>query len=119
MLASFFGEADIPLEGNIEDSCGCCYSNSVGSQRQIGYDVGMASLCYRANRFPAEIIQHAIWLYVRFPLSYRDVEEVLAERGLTAPGDGAALAAEVWTVNRPTAASGRPRSSNRWHLDEM
>jgi transposase-like protein len=31
---------------------------------------------------PAEIIQHAIWLYLRFTLSYRDVEELLAERGL-------------------------------------
>jgi hypothetical protein len=42
----------------------------------------MAPLCYRRHRFPAEIIQHAIWLYVRFTLSYRDVEELLAERGL-------------------------------------
>ena len=35
-----------------------------------------------ATGFPAEIIQHAIWLYLRFTLSYRDVEELLAERGL-------------------------------------
>ena len=42
----------------------------------------MAPLCYRRHRFPPEIIQHAIWLYVRFALSYRDVEELLAERGL-------------------------------------
>ena len=41
----------------------------------------MAPLCYRRHRFPPEIIQHAIWLYVRFTLSYRDVEELLAERG--------------------------------------
>jgi transposase-like protein len=32
--------------------------------------------------FPPEIIQHAIWLYLRFTLSYRDIEELLAERGL-------------------------------------
>jgi putative transposase len=37
---------------------------------------------YRHHRFPPEIIQHAIWLYLRFTLSYRDVEELLAERGL-------------------------------------
>ena len=37
---------------------------------------------YRRHRFPPEIIQHAIWLYLRFTLSYRDVEELLAERGL-------------------------------------
>ena len=42
----------------------------------------MAPLCYRRHRFPPEIIQHAIWLSLRFTLSYRDVEELLAERGL-------------------------------------
>jgi hypothetical protein len=36
---------------------------------------------YRRHRFPPEIIQHATWLYLRFTLSYRDVEELLAERG--------------------------------------
>ena len=50
----------------------------------------MAPLCYRRHRFPPEIIQHAISLYVRFTLSYRDVEELLAERGLETayPGRG-------------------------------
>jgi cytochrome P450 len=42
----------------------------------------MASLCYRRHRFPPEVLQHAIWLYLRFTLSYRDAEELLAERGL-------------------------------------
>jgi putative transposase len=42
----------------------------------------MTSLSYRGHRFPAAIIKHAIWLYLRFTLSYRDVEELLAERGL-------------------------------------
>src|SRR5438552_18924246 len=41
----------------------------------------MAPLSYRRHRFPPAIIQHAIWLYLRFTLSYRDVEELLAERG--------------------------------------
>jgi hypothetical protein len=36
----------------------------------------MAPLCYRRHRFSPEIIQHAIWLYLRFTLSYRDVEEI-------------------------------------------
>ena len=45
-------------------------------------DVGMALLCYRRHRFPPEISQHAIWLYLRFTLSYRDVEVLVAERGL-------------------------------------
>src|SRR6202163_4810385 len=42
----------------------------------------MAEISYRRHRFPPVVIQHAIWLYLRFTLSYRDVEELLAERGL-------------------------------------
>jgi putative transposase len=42
----------------------------------------MTSLSYRGHRFPPSVIQHAIWLYLRFTVSYRDVEELLAERGL-------------------------------------
>jgi len=47
-----------------------------------GANSTMRSLSYRGHRFPACIIQHAIWLYLRFTLSYRDVEELLAERRL-------------------------------------
>ena len=42
----------------------------------------MINLSYRRHRFPVEIIQHAVWLYFRFPLSFRDVEDLLAERGI-------------------------------------
>ena len=42
----------------------------------------MVEISYRRHRFPPVIIQHAVWLYLRFTLSYRDVEELLAERGL-------------------------------------
>ena len=42
----------------------------------------MAPISYRQHRFPPVVIQHAVWLYLRFTLSYRDVEELLAERGL-------------------------------------
>ena len=38
---------------------------------------------YRGYRFPAEIISHAVWLYHRFCLSFRDVEDLLAQRGVT------------------------------------
>jgi putative transposase len=38
---------------------------------------------YHRHRFPAEIISHCVWLYFRFPLSFRDVEEMLAMRGLS------------------------------------
>jgi putative transposase len=42
----------------------------------------MMELSYRRHRFPSVVIQHAVWLYLRFTLSYRDVEDLLAERGL-------------------------------------
>ena len=37
---------------------------------------------YRRHRFPAEIIAHAVWLYFRFNLSHRDIEDLLAQRGI-------------------------------------
>ena len=42
----------------------------------------MFPISYRRHRFPPTLIQHAVWLYLRFTLSYRDVEELLAQRGL-------------------------------------
>ena len=41
-----------------------------------------SAFVYRRHRFPAEIIDHAVWLYYRFPLSLRVVEDLLAERGI-------------------------------------
>ena len=56
---------------------------ATGSTRaEGGLGSGMAQFSYRRHRFPPTIIQHAIWLYLRFTLSYRDVEELLAERRL-------------------------------------
>src|SRR6201984_824278 len=80
----------------------------------------MAPLCYRRHRFPPEIIQHAIWLYLRFTLSYRDVEDLLAERGL----DISYETMRRWVLKFGPAIARRlrrrrPRPSNRWHLDEM
>jgi putative transposase len=42
----------------------------------------MRQLSFKRHRFPPEIIRHSIWLYARFTLSFRDVEDLLAERGL-------------------------------------
>ncbi|MGA8293899.1 MAG: IS6 family transposase, partial [Rhodoplanes sp.] len=42
----------------------------------------MGKLSYRRHRFPRVVIQQAVWLYFRFALSYRDVEDMLAERGI-------------------------------------
>ena len=80
----------------------------------------MAEISYRRHRFPAVIIQHAVWLYLRFTLSYRDVEELLAERGL----DISYETVRCWVLKfGPVIARRlrrcRSRPSNRWHLDEM
>ena len=80
----------------------------------------MTSLSYRGHRFPACIIQHTIWLYLRFTLSYRDVEELLAERGI----DLSYETIRRWVLKfGPAIARGlrqrRPRPGDRWHLDEM
>ncbi len=80
----------------------------------------MRQLSFKRHRFPPDIIRHAIWLYARFTLSYRDVEEMLAERGLDVSYEtvrrwfrkfGSTIAANL----RRT----RPRPSDHWHLDEM
>jgi transposase-like protein len=42
----------------------------------------MQPISYARHQFSPEVIRHAVWLYLRFTLSYRDVEELLAERGL-------------------------------------
>ncbi|MBZ0218700.1 MAG: hypothetical protein K8F25_19240 [Fimbriimonadaceae bacterium] len=42
----------------------------------------MQKTSYRCHGFPVEIVQHAIWLYFRFPLGFRDVEDLLADRGV-------------------------------------
>ncbi|MGI8969162.1 MAG: hypothetical protein ACR2HB_00410 [Dehalococcoidia bacterium] len=42
----------------------------------------MASISYARHQFPPAVVQHAIWLYLRFSLSYRDIEDLLAERGI-------------------------------------
>src|SRR5687768_7393114 len=44
--------------------------------------MGMPLVSYARHQFPPVVIQHAVWLYLRFTLSYRDVEDLLAERGL-------------------------------------
>src|SRR4051812_47422599 len=80
----------------------------------------MIAPSYQRHRFPALVIQHAVWLYLRFTLSYRDVDELLAERGL----DVSYEAIRHWVVKfGPVFArrlrQHRPRAGSQWHLDEM
>ena len=80
----------------------------------------MNKVSYSGYRFPPEIIQRAIWLYLRFTLSLRDVEDLLAERG---------VAVSYETVRRwvnhfgPIVAADlrkrRPKPHSTWHLDEI
>jgi transposase-like protein len=80
----------------------------------------MQNISFKRHRFPPEVIRHAVWLYARFTLSYRDVEDLLAERGL----DVSYETARRWFLKfgGPIArnlSSNRPTPSDYWHLDEM
>ena len=80
----------------------------------------MMELSYRRHRFPPVVIQHAVWVYLRFTRSYRDVEDLPAERGL----DISYETVRSWVLKfGPVIARRltrrRPRPSDRWHLDEM
>jgi putative transposase len=78
------------------------------------------ALAYKRHRFAPEIIAHAVWLYFRFARSYRDVAELLAERGVILSyetvrqwcrkfGQGYANTLRRW----------RPCPGDTWHLDEV
>src|ERR671923_58974 len=75
---------------------------------------------YKNHRFPGDIISHGVWLYYRFTLSYRDVQELLFERGVTVSHE----AIRQWCrkfgqdyANRLRRR--RPRPGDKWHLDEV
>ena len=63
----------------------------------------MIKISYSGYLFPPEIIQHAIWLYIRFTLSFRDVEDLLGERGVDVSDE---------TVRRWVLKSGRSSPEN-------
>jgi putative transposase len=80
----------------------------------------MRNLSYRRHRFPVEIIQHAVWLYFRFPLSFRDVEDLLAQRGI----DVSYETVRRWSIKfgvayAKTLRKTHPPADVRWHLDEV
>ena len=75
---------------------------------------------YRGYRFPPEIISHAVWLYHRFGVSFRDVEDLLAQRGLTVSYE----AIRLWCITFGAAYARRlkrrqGRLGDTWHLDEV
>jgi transposase-like protein len=80
----------------------------------------MKKISYAGYRFPPEIIQQTIWLYLRFTLSFRDVEDLLAERGITVSYEtirrwvnhfGPMIAADL--------RKRRAKPHTTWHLDEV
>ncbi len=78
------------------------------------------SPAYRGYRFPPEIISYAVWLYHRFCLSFRDVEELLAERGVTVSYE----AVRQWCVKFGGSFAKKLRHrqgrlGDTWHVDEM
>ena len=78
------------------------------------------TISFARHQFPPAIIQHAVWLYLRFTLSYRDVEDLLAERGM----DVSYETVRRWVLKfGPLFARElrrqRPRPTTQRHLDEM
>ncbi|MDH6711094.1 transposase-like protein [Kitasatospora sp. MAA19] len=79
-----------------------------------------ASPAYRGHRYPVEIIAHCVWLYFRLPLSFREVEELMLQRGVVVSHE----TIRRWCLKFGQAyADGlrrrRPRSGDKWHLDEV
>lgn len=80
----------------------------------------MKPISFKRHRFPAGVIRHAVWLHFRFGLSFRDVEDLLAQRGIEVSYE----TIRCWTIKfGPLIARRlkrrRPAPSPRWHLDEM
>jgi len=75
---------------------------------------------YKGHRFPHEIISHAVWLYYRFSLSYRDVEELLAERGIIVTYE----TVRQWCLKfgqqyATQLRRRRAKTGDKWHMDEV
>jgi len=75
---------------------------------------------YAGYRFPPAIIAHAVWLYFRFALSYRDVEELLAARGVILTYETVRQWCRKFGQTYANALRHRrPRPGDKWHLDEV
>ena len=75
---------------------------------------------YRGHRFPPEIISHAVWLYHRFCLSFRDVEDLLAERGVTVSYKTIRQWCRKFGAEYARTLKRRQgRLGDTWHLDEL
>src|SRR5690242_6977960 len=80
----------------------------------------VSAFSYKGYRFPPVIISHCVWLYFRFSLSYRDIEEIMTARGVILTYE----TIRQWTLKfGQTSANelkrGRARPGDKWHLDEV
>ncbi len=85
-----------------------------------GGSFAVQPISYRRHRFPAEVIRYGAWLYLRFTLSFRDVEELLAERGIEVSYE----TIRCWTLKfGPLIARNlrrrQARPTGRWRVDKM
>ena len=75
---------------------------------------------YRGYRFPSDIISHAVWLYYRFSVSFRDVEDLLAERGVTVTYEAIRRWCRTFGLDYARRLRHRRgRMGDTWHLDEI
>jgi putative transposase len=74
---------------------------------------------YKNHRFPGEIISHGVWLYSRFTLSYRDVQELLVERGVTVSHEAIRKWGRKFGQDYANRLRRRPQPGDKWHLDEV
>src|SRR5438128_6331639 len=95
-------------------------SSNEPMDRQPGMTPPADTARYKNHRFPGDIISHGVWLYYRFTLSYRDVQELLFERGITVSHE----AIRKWCrkfgqdyANRLRRR--RPQPGDKWYLDEV
>jgi putative transposase len=79
-----------------------------------------AAPSYKRHRFPPAIIGHAVWRYFRFALGYRDVEELLAERGVIVSYETIRQwCRKFGQIYANALRRRRPRPGDKWHLDEV
>jgi putative transposase len=85
-----------------------------------GMTTASDSPTYTGYRFPAEIISHAVWLYFRFSLSYRDVEELMAARGMSVTYETIRQWCQKFGQQYANQLRRRrAQTGDKWHLDEV
>ena len=78
-----------------------------------------ATPSYKGHRYPVEIINRCVWLYFRFPLSFREVEELMLVRGVAVSYESIRRWCAKFGRPTPSAAPAAPAPGDKWHLDEV